>query len=65
MDITGLKSYIDEHYEAYSEISFGIATIAGIITTVYYGICWWFFPPFVGILLIFLLFDVFLYKFSK
>ena len=40
MDITKLKYYVDKHFNFYTNVSFGIATIAGIITTLYYGICW-------------------------
>ena len=64
MDITKLKYYIDEHLDAYANISFIIATIAGVFTCLYYHNCWWFFPPFAGILFVGVVFDWFLYKFS-
>ena len=65
MNITKLKYHVDKHFNFYTNVSFCIAAIAGEITMLYYKICWWFFPPFILILLMFVLFNIFLYKFSK
>lgn len=65
MRINNLNDYINEHFDLYVNTSFVIAAILGLIACLYMRNCWWFFPPFIGILLISILFNLFLYKFSK